>query len=259
MRVFLAAVTFMLFGGGAHAGSDGARPDEPKAATAESAGWQFSVSPYVWATGASGKAGQFNLPAARMTSSFGDIWHELDFAFMGAFEGRRDRYTVFGDLFYARMSDTDSNPQGHLRKDIDVTMKTFSGLIGGGYSLLANEHGNLDIVAGARVWSVSTRLSFDGGLLNGTKRRDSATWIDAVAGFRGTRFITDRFYVTGWATAGGGGAKLDWDLTGAVGYKIGDHFSVATGYRAMGVDYSHRGFIYDMVQRGPIVGLTYKF
>jgi hypothetical protein len=31
------------------------------------------------------------------------------------------------------------------------------------------------------------------------------------------------------------------------------------GYRALGVDYSHDGFVYDVVQKGPILGLMVQF
>lgn len=228
-------------------------------AAAADAGWTFSFSPYAWASGISGTSGQAPLPAADIKSSFGDIWDNLDIAIMGAFDARKGRYSIVGDLLYAKTSVTDHNGNGILRKNIDVTSETFSTMVGGGYSLLQGANGNLDVIAGARLWSVSTRLSIEGGYLDGRRKSGSATWVDAVGGVKGSYHLTDRTYLTGWALVGGGAAKLDWDLMGAIGYQASKHISVALGYRALGVDYRHDGFVYDVVQRGPMLGMTYQF
>lgn len=47
-----------------------------------------------------------------------------------------------------------------------------------------------------------------------------------------------------------GGADLDWDVLGAIGYKFNDTISAEAGYRAQGVNYSNDGFTYDMIQHG---------
>lgn len=244
------------------AGETDAVPDAPGGAVPASRDWTFAVSPYVWAAGMSGQVGQFGQPVTRVKSSFEDIVSDLDVAFMGAFEGRRGRYSVVGDLFYASTSVSSVvtlSAAPLIQEKMGIRSRTFSGMLGGGYSLVLNDKGNLDFVAGARVWHASTRFTSDGLVLGVTSASDSATWVDGVAGFRGTRFITDRIYLTGWGMAGAGQSRSDWDLMAAIGYKISDSFSLAAGYRAMGVDYRHGEFVYDVTQRGPILGLTYGF
>ncbi|MDF2811909.1 MAG: hypothetical protein K0S56_2940 [Microvirga sp.] len=76
---------------------------------------------------------------------------------------------------------------------------------------------------------------------------------------RRTYFLPDRVYLTGWGNVGAGRAKLDWDVAAAVGYQIKDSLSAIAGYCALGVDYSHDGFVFDVVQKGPILGLAYHF
>lgn len=230
-------------------------PSQPHESSDASSGWHFNASPYFWAAGISGKVGQFNLPPASLDSSFGDILKDLDFSFMGVAEGRNDRFSVFSDIMYTKISEKDSITGGY----VGVTSQTFSGLFGAGYSVLMDGRNHLDVIAGARVWYVSTKLSFRGGLLDGVSGEDSATWVDAVAGVRGTYFMTDQFYLTGWANVGGGQANLDWDVAGALGYQIKNNLSAVAGYRAMGVDYSRDGFVYDVVQKGPILGLVFHF
>lgn len=221
--------------------------------------WHFSASPYFWAAGIDGKVGQFGLTPTRLKSDFSSILNDLDFSFMGVAEARYDRYSLFSDVMYTKISKGGNSPVGFLSKSVDVTSQTFSGFFGGGYSVFEDDKGRLDLVAGARVWYASTEISISGGLLDGKSKSDNAFWVDAVAGIRGQYFLTDNLYLTGWALVGGGQAKLDWDVTAAFGYRIQQNLSAVAGYRALGVDYSHDGFVYDVVQQGPILGLVYHF
>ena len=106
---------------------------------------------------------------------------------------------------------------------------------------------------------MSTKLSLKGGALDGRGERDSATWIDAVAGLRGQYALSENWYLTGWGVIGAGQARLDWDATAAIAYQFGSNFSAVLGYRALGVDFHRNGFVYDVVQQGPILGLSYQF
>lgn len=221
--------------------------------------WQVSVSPYFWMAGIQGTVGQFNMPAAKVKSDFGQIFNELDFAFMGIIEARRGPYSIFADVAYTKTSLKDSSPQGVLTDKIGVTSEAFSGLLGGGYSVWRTDRGVLDVIAGARVWSVSTKLKFHGGVLDNVTKRDSATWVDAVVGVKGSYFMTDSAYLTGWGNIGAGQADLDWDVVAGVGYQFKDNLSAVVGYRIQGVDYSRHGFKYDVIQKGPIMGVTFRF
>lgn len=222
-------------------------------------GWKFSASPYFWAAGIRGTAGQFDLPPVKMKSEFGSLLKELDFSFMGVSEGHYDSYSLFTDIIYTKISTGGETPLGILSENANITSQTFSGFFGGGYKLLQDGNNHLDAIAGARVWYASTKITFNGGILDGKNKRDSAAWVDAVAGIRGKYFFTDGFFFSGWGVVGGGQAKLDWDLTGTFGYQFKNNLSAVAGYRALGVDYSHNGFVYDVVQKGPILGLVLRF
>jgi hypothetical protein len=133
-------------------------------------------------------------------------------------------------------------------------------LIGAGYTILEDNSGRLDVAAGARVWSVNTDLSFNGGFFDGRSASDGATWVDAVAGLRGTYSITPKIYLSGWGLVGTGQADFEWDVAGGVGYRFTDRVSSVLGYRGMGVDYSNDdGFVFDIVEHGPILGLVVHF
>jgi hypothetical protein len=81
-----------------------------------------------------------------------------------------------------------------------------------------------------------------------------------MAGLRGHYSINPKVYLTGWGLIGAGAADVDWDVAGALGYRINGRFSALLGYRALGVDYNNNdGFVFDIVQQGPILGLSMHF
>ncbi|WP_137113905.1 hypothetical protein [Mesorhizobium sp. GR13] len=231
----------------------------PATSPAVEGGWTYSVSPYFWAAGLSGETSQFGLPVVDIDASFSNIFDNLDFAVMLIGEARNGPYSLFGDLIYTDLSSSKATPLGILATSVEVESSTFAGLIGAGYSVLDGPSGRLDLVGGARVWSVDTEISFDGAFLNGRKRSDGATWVDGLIGVRGNFALTPQFYATGWGLVGAGGADVDWDVMAGVGYNINETFSATLGYRALGVDYNDDGFLFDVVQQGPIAGLTIRF
>jgi hypothetical protein len=192
-------------------------------------------------------------------ASFSDIFDHLDFGAMAIGEARYGRYSIFGDIMYTKISGSTGTPRGILASSVEVSTETFAGLIGAGYALLEDTSGRLEIVGGVRVWSVDTEISFSGGILDGISRNDGSTWVDAMAGLRGNYAITPEIYLTGWGLVGAGGADIDWDVAGAVGYRFTDKISAVAGYRALGVDYSEDGFVFDVVQQGPILGMVVRF
>jgi len=231
----------------------------PQEAPAAKDGWEFTVTPYFWAAGLSGKTSQFGLPTVNIDANFGDILNNLDFGGMLMGEARYDRYSVFGDLIYTKLSADANTPRGILASSTNVETQTFAGLFGAGYSVLEGPQGHLDVVGGLRVWSVDTDISFNGGLVGYRKYSDSATWVDGLAGVKGTYNFTPNFYAMGWGLVGAGGANIDWDVMAGVGYNFNKTVSATVGYRALGVDYSNNGFVFDVVQQGPVVGLTIHF
>ncbi|WP_439626192.1 hypothetical protein [Shinella sp.] len=235
-------------------------PTSPDVVEKKAGDWTFAFSPYFWGAGLSGDVAQFGLPTTvHISPDFSDILDNLDFAVMAAGEARYERYSVFADVIYTKLSVGSGTPRGVIAGSVDVTSETFAGLAGAGYSVLQDGPSNLDIVAGVRVWSVNTEISLHGGILDGRSASDGDTWIDAMTGIRGRYFFDDNFYLTGWGLIGTGGANVDWDVAAALGYRFNDTVSAVAGYRALGVDYEKNGFVFDAVQQGPIIGLAVKF
>nr|WP_314363347.1 hypothetical protein [uncultured Achromobacter sp.] len=250
-----------LVGGLLYAGSSfGAdQVDTPVSDSRRSSEWEFSVTPYVWAPALSGTVSHRRLPVIDVDTSFDQILENLDFAAMLSGEARKGRYSLFGDLIYAKVGAQGDTPREVVATTADVHSKTFTGLLGAGYSVLDQSPHSLDVVAGLRVWSVDTDITLKGARLNGRKSSDGATWVDAVVGVRGNYVFTTKLYATGWGLIGAGGANADWDVGIGMGYNFSKSVSATAGYRAVGVDYSAGGFKFDAVLHGPMAGLTIRF
>ncbi|NMK45560.1 hypothetical protein [Achromobacter sp. Bel] len=241
--------------------STGASTRTPTLATSASPQeeWAFSITPYFWAAGLSGKLSQARTPVIDIHAGFDKLFDDLDFGAMLIGDARKGRYSIFGDMIYTKIGSQGDTPRGLLATSADVTTSTFAGLLGVGYSVLENSPHQLDVVAGLRVWSVDTGVTLKGAFLDGRKRSDGATWVDALVGVRGNYNLSPKVYITGWGLVGAGGAEADWDVGLGLGYNFSKSVSAAIGYRAVGVDYSRGDFKFDAVLQGPMAGLTIRF
>jgi hypothetical protein len=223
--------------------------------------WTFTFAPYGWLAGLNGEVAQFGLPEVDVDATFSDVLKNFDIGLMGAGEARNGRFSIATDLLWVKLSADKSTPHGILADNVDVTSESLMLTGVGAYSLFLDEGGNLDVMAGARLWSVSTDLDFNGGLLDGRSASDSATWVDPVVGLKGRMNITPDVYFTAWGMIGGFGVSSEfmWDVMGALGYQFTESFSVIAGYRGLGVDYHDDGFVYDVTQHGPIIGAVFRF
>lgn len=61
-------------------------------AGAQSMGWEFEFTPYLWGAAMRGDVQAPALPRTSVDMSFGDILDALDFGLMAAFEARKGRW-----------------------------------------------------------------------------------------------------------------------------------------------------------------------
>ena len=221
--------------------------------------WQFQVSPYFWLASLHGTAGVGNL-TTQVDESFSDVFHSLDFALMGFFEARKGRLVILTDLEYVAVSDDKATP-GPLFSDVNAKFKQFIFDPEVGYRVFENPAKGqfIDVLGGIRVWHVSTELDFGAGILPATQVEGSRNWVDAVVGLRGKMALSEKLFVTGKFDLGGGGSKFTWQFFGGGGYNVNPKVALIFGYRVLDVNYDKNNFLYDLNQRGPIMGLGFKF
>jgi hypothetical protein len=224
-------------------------------------GWTFTIAPYVWAAGIKGDVGLFGLPPQEIDASFVDVLENFDIGAMAVAEARNGQFFIGADIFYVKLSTEIDTPFGAIADSVDVTAASFMFTGLAGYSLVYEQGVNLDVFAGARVWHSDTTFDLNNPCgICPSSADDGDTWVDPLVGIKGRAELGSGFYLTGWGMIGGFGVSSDlmWDLMGGLGYEFSDIFSVVAGYRAVSVDYSNDGFVYDIIQQGPILGAVFQ-
>lgn len=232
-------------------------------------GWVFSLSPYLWGAGLQGDVGLFGQQPVDVDMSFGDIFGDLRFGGMMVAEAHNGTWGIFADLIYvdveAEQTVTRTIAGVPAALSASVETSSLTATIMGEYRVVSQPSGTLDLMAGARIWSVDNDIAISltagGAPIAGLSGSDGSTWVDPMLGIRGRFDMTRSWYLTGWGMVGGFGAGSDitWDVLGGVGYQWNDWLSTVVGYRALGVDYEDDGFVYDVVQHGPAVGVVFRF
>ena len=224
--------------------------------------WRIDVASYGWMSGFKGTTATLPpLPAVHVDLGFGDILSKLDGAVMGIVYARKDRMILWGDLMYSKLS-VEQTFVTSVSTSLKLSSSTLIASGGVGWTLVDDRIWSLDLLAGARLYDVATdaTLSIPGIGVTKSGRTDE-TWVDPMIGARFGARLSERWYLTSWAFVGGfdAGSKSSWDLFGGIGHDFTDRYTLLVGYRGLGVDYARGGYVYDVVQQGPIVGLKVRF
>lgn len=224
---------------------------------------EFRITPFFWAAGLSGVVGtRRNLPTVDVDVEFRDILRNLDFAAMAAGEYRNGSWGILADLTYVAISverDRDLVPRAPGFTGATLKSKTFTATATGFYRFFDNGAFKADLLAGGRVWSISTDLDLQVAGVLAVSAGSSETWIDPVGGLRVHADLGNGFGISGYADIGAGSSRLTWQLRGTIDYAFNQNWSVSVGYRHLAVDYRRGGFVYDTSLSGPIAGVSYRF
>jgi hypothetical protein len=285
----LLAVGLLLAQPGAAADLPANQPPQP---IASSPNWTFRLTPYAWLTSLNGSQ-TVRGRTTNVDASFADIL-QTTFdnggtlaALMLDGEARYGSFALFGDVIWEKIS---ISPGGLRSRSVapgitgtlgtslnaDYTMGIVE--FGGAYEFARVGNVAFDVMAGARYWNQSINVAFDVGAtldivdLNLTRNRAvarsrSVDWLDGFAGARARIAIApgQELYVMG--NVGAGGSKFTWEAIAAYSYDFttrnGITYSGILGYKALYADYAQgtgrTRFEYDMLQHGPVVGLSIRF
>ncbi|MCB1502721.1 MAG: hypothetical protein KDK07_23585 [Bauldia sp.] len=256
----VAAATIGLAVAGARAADRGRSIPEGPPAGSIPGGWTVVIAPYVWATGLAGDVGADGT-IVHVDQSFGDIVADLDFGFLGMTEVRHDRFAVFSDFVYGKLSTTEDSPFPAYVDSVATKTTTVMWTGAATYRLVDAARASLDVAAGFRLVSLANQLDLKGGSLDGRGGEQSVSWTDPIVGVMGDIDLSRRLYLTGWAMVGGFGVSSDslWDVMGAAGYRFDDTVSMMLGYRAAAVDFENDSLTYDVSMRGLIAGVVLRY
>lgn len=230
------------------------------AARSEDGGWQFAFTPYLWATSQQGEASFKGIPPQPIELSFGDIWDNLDFAALGAFEAHNGRWGVATDVVFMNLgAKVPREVLGQSEPSVDSRQFTFEA-----DALYRLVHGAaregmrpyVDLVAGARYNRVSAGLQTS--LIPDTER--AFDWVDGVIGARFQAPLSGRVAIGGRADVAGFGSDFTWQAHADLRVQLSRHWALAGGYRYIDTDYD-KGTgadrkLWSMVNEGPYLAVS---
>jgi len=291
----LARQLVLSFGILAGTGGAGVAADVPAAAPIVEAlspppSWSFRVVPYGWLIAMDGTQ-TVRGRSVEVDASFMDIVEKSDtlVALMGTVEARRGPFALYGDVVWTRIGVEGGNVRSRtlapgvtgalgtsLNLDIDMAIVE----VGATYEVARSGPLAFDVLGGARYWHQEADVSFDitgvvdaGGLqIAGTRafaRSGSVDWLDPVIGARVRYAVAPghELFLRGDIGGFGVGSDFSWQAVGGYGFEFGTYqgvtFAGVLGYRALSVDYAQgegtRRYEFDMIQHGPILGISARF
>ena len=233
-------------------------------ATALDDRWHFFVAPYLWGSGMEGTVGVNGPISVPVDLSFGDALENLDFAFLGRLEGRKNRAGFGLDVAYMNLGvDVTGRVIGRLGLGADVRSLTVEGIATWRVVNDDAKGSHVDLLAGARYLENRARLSLerDGDEIAGTER--TLDWVDGLAGARFRLALGRKAGLHGRADVAGFGSDFSWNVQGGFDFRLGERWKTGAGYRYFDVDYDKgealERRIWKMTYQGPYAFVGYSW
>jgi hypothetical protein len=224
-------------------------------------GWHVGIAPYLWFAGAHGTVGALGHEAG-FHASAGDLLSHFDIGFMGAVELRHKRLVVPIDFMWMKLSDNKGLPIGEAigvnSVEFRATQSIFTPKFG--FRFIDGKRVKVDALFGIRYWHVSNNLKLEPNPI-GNGFSASANWVDGLGGAKIETQLTPKAVMIILGDAGGGSARLDYQVAGLLGYKLCKRWTMLAGYRYLNVNYRPQGqasFIYNATLSGVIFGANFE-
>ena len=237
--------------------------------------WHFIVTPYYWLPVINGTviydspAGGGSISAEIDPSSY---LASLDFAAMVTGEARKNNWLVFTDYMYIHFGGDESavksvtGPGGIVQVPINIggsaSLLTNVWTLAGGYAVLHEPAGDLDVFAGTRLLNFSSTLNWNfagpiGSLAKSGSVEDTKNFWDGIVGVKGElRFGQSNWFMPYYADIGAGSNNWTWQAALGAGYRFswGD---VVFNMRSLTYNSDEDQLILRMT--GPALGVSFRF
>jgi hypothetical protein len=238
------------------------------AAAQEADKWQSEITIYGWLPSIDGEL-KYNVPGSGNSASVdaSDILDDLNFVFMGTYEGRYNKWSFGADIIYMDVSGSKSTtvnvgPGPGSGVPVSVSaglgLKTwvFTGV--GGYDVVQTDKTRLALIGGVRYLKLDADMNQTGSNLLPPSLSGSEDFWDGIVGVKGGIMLNEKWYIPYYADIGAGGSNLTWQLYAAIGYMFnwGD---IRLGYRYLEYDQDDDKVVQDLKLYGPVLGIGFRF
>ncbi|MDJ0807863.1 MAG: hypothetical protein QNJ78_13645 [Gammaproteobacteria bacterium] len=220
----------------------------PNLSYAESDGWQYRLTPYVWIPSLYADLDIGLNPPVESDTSLLEV---LDFAFLLTGEARKGQWGIIGEYNYLALSQDSTYYDGTFSVDSELDGVMLGVALA--YRLFEDDRASVDWFGGLRYWSLEASIDFK--RLPGASK--SKHWTDPILGIRGSREIGENYFVNALAEIGGFGvgSDLQWEIVARAGYHFSDTVSAALGYRHLDLDFDDDGLVIDAEMTGPFFAI----
>jgi hypothetical protein len=231
-----------------------------QSASSGASDWEFAVTPYLWAAGAKAKIETPQGEDIKVDESFTDIFDDLKFALMGAFDVKHGRFVSLQDLFYISLGSSANGHLGPIPLDVDADEKLLATSHLFGYRVVDKGPMFVDLMAGGRITTIKVDLDIDTPLASFHRSRKKTEFGPMIAS-RARLPLSDKWGVGIYGDLGGFGvgADLSWQLLGTVQYDISDRWRLLAGWRHFYAKQTKNDWDVHFKLDGPILGVTYSF
>ena len=240
-----------------------AAPAATKPAPASDENWHVNATLYLWGAGIHGNLGALGHNLG-FKASPGDLLSKLHFGMMGAVGVRYKRLVIIEDLLYmslaankTRVFQLPNDPQISAEVKYKETILTPEF----GVRVIQHEKINLDVLAGFRYWHMESTLTLTPPPANNLFDTSAKSWADPLIGARFQVPLSKKMTATIWGDynpLAGVGAKLDYQIVGALSYKFKPKWALDAGWRYLYLDYRKTILDTQMAMSGILLGVTYS-
>jgi hypothetical protein len=199
--------------------------------------WQWSITPYIWATDISEDLILDGAVVGGGDTEFSDLVDKIDSSLQLHFEGTRDRWGLFADINYVELSDSVTGEMGLGRLDVDIEESVFE--VGAIYRP-GGRSGRLDLLFGARMLAIDEDYRLQIGDLPPFGAEVDEDYLDALVGARYHIPLSQRWVISLRGDVSTGGTDYMWTAQGLIGWRFGANRNsgVFAGYRYRDMEYS---------------------
>jgi hypothetical protein len=226
-------------------------------APAPAGGWHYELDLLGWGSGLSGDVGPA-IHEYQIHASFSDLTEYLDFAAMGHFEARKEKWGFTLDAFYVNLGHSVDNRFGY---PVELDLESLILGAAGTYRVYQGDKSSFDLTFGARYNEVKTGLEPRWT----PAYHKNIAWTDPVIGFQGGVRLSKAWTFGYRGDIGGFGAGSDFTWLGILQLEaqLSEHVGLGFGFLGYGVDYKkgsgYQEFVYDTTMYGPFLGIAWRW
>jgi hypothetical protein len=229
--------------------------------------WHFSNTGYTWLPSVHGTSGIGGYNAGLNITAW-DLVKNTTFSIQDLFEPQYKRISFPIDFIWLRLNASKAVP---FDPNYTFNVKATQSILTPKVAFLLVNQPTLKIygTAGLHYWHLGLTETLTPPLSTGAGLYQSANWADFALGARGNLALSRRLSFTVAGDAGKGGANVDYQVAGLLGYQINKIFKwevkkrmvAEAGWRYMNVQYNagaHQVIFYPQMS-GFIIGITTRY